>query len=603
MEFAYPGAFVGLAVVPLLVAFNLWKYRRLRVRVGSLILWKRLSQHTEAPPASRQRYFNLSLLVQIIAVVLLVSAIAGPRAKRTHTAGRVVHLVIDRSASTQADSAGSRVFERITLGASTLLEHLDSGDRVWCHTFPGTSGLDSSGPLTPAEAQVWLSGLRPTQLSGDPPAAAIEVAARAAGASVFLFTDRRLSGLPSPVHVTVLPADTANVAITAAKAAADSRGLYLFFRIANFAPAPRKVHWEVVGAGGKQYDSSGQDGLTIGPGESAPVNRLLGPGAAGEEVLEIRLLERDTLLLDNCAYVFRNPAAKIQISCIGKQDTRLLRVLSALPGATVVLPEAPTPDCDIAVFNEVSPARLPDCHAVVIAPPAGIPGLVATDRNETFVPQGQLRTEAPDFMPNPNWAQKLTMDRALRPVLRRLRGTSVILASDDVPLIVLFSLEGRKVLYMGFRLSDTRWPQHVSFPLFWGVLTEQMGARGHAAWITRATGSLVHLPARGLSTIRTPSGEQLSPGRSSTRVLLTPESVGIYRAQYPDARKLFGVSLLSEHESKLSDADVPFDPSVLAAARKGAPISDADWLWQYFAFFGALAMLASWLLWHERKKD
>ena len=73
MQFAYPAAFAGLASIPLLFLLNLWKYRRLRVTVGSLIVWKRLSRHAEPPPSSKHRFFNLSLLMQIIVILCLTT--------------------------------------------------------------------------------------------------------------------------------------------------------------------------------------------------------------------------------------------------------------------------------------------------------------------------------------------------------------------------------------------------------------------------------------------------------------------------------------------------------------------------------------------------
>ncbi len=614
MEFAYPAAFAGLLAIPLLVLLNLTRYRRLRIRVGSLIIWKKLASHVESPPSSRQRYFNLTLLAQIVFVLALTTAIAGPRTVHSAAGGRLLHLLVDCSASTQAAGAGGSVFKEMKRRASSLLSQLDESDRICCHAAGGLAGLVSTEPLSPTEAKTWLSGLAPAQTVADPRQAALEVSARAAahGSQVFLFTDHAAADLPQSVIVCATPAYTDNAAIVAAGAASDSQGLKVFFRISNFSPAEKAIRWSVLGrpvagnkARGRSFAASPDPGALIASGESLPVNLLLPPEASAENVLEVRLLDADSLMEDNSAYLFRNPAGKLQISYIGEQDPDLLRILSALPGATVSLVRQPLPGCSLAVFNQASPLELPESESVFIAPPRGIPGLVAAE--ETFKPQGPLTAGESWAMPNPGWADKLDVREAIRPALLRRRGTTVVLADGDTPLIILFSLEGRKLLYIGFKLSNTNWTSQVSFPLFWGILMEVLGSenreskRAISQWATCTTGATLALPARGLRSVVSPSGSETTPRYSGQRVLFRPESIGLYRVNYKDGQKLFGASLLSSSESRLSNADIPLDSSALTLPGSLESIAGPQWLWQYFAFIAAVAMLTSWLLWRERK--
>jgi hypothetical protein len=603
MEFAYPAAFAGLAAIPLLFLLNLWKYRRLRVRVSSMVIWKRMSERIEAPSASRQRYFNLSLLMQIVFVLALTTAIAGPRIEDIGVAGRAVHILIDLSASTQADSAGSRVFDRITLGAAGLLRILAESDSVYCHYYPGLAGLETLGPFRPAEALERLSQLKPTELSGEISEAALQVAAvgaRDAG-QTFVFTDHLLHDLPDDIRVAVVPADPGNTAITAAKSASDSRDMHVFFRIANYSSSEKSVEWALAGASGRRYTPAGSSPIRLRPGASSGVAFPLPAEAFEESLLEIRILQSDALASDNSAYIFRNPMAALRISYIGSEIQDLVRVLSALPGATVTLSGEPEPGCMLAVFNEVSPSELPACTSVVIAPPEGIPGLVADPSGRRYKPALPFVTKDSTLFTNPDWAQKLTVAEALQSALLRETGTVRVLESDGVPLVADFSLEGRRVIYIGFRLSDSNWSSQLSFPLFWGLLAEQACASTEQ-WSVCRTGGTVALPARGLAGVTSPSGQPLAQALTSPRVILRPESVGIYRAAYPDGDKLFGVSLLDSRESDLSRVDIPFDPSWLAPPGR-TESRTTNWLWQYFAFIAALAMLAAWTLSRERKRD
>jgi hypothetical protein len=605
MEFAYPAAFAGLAAIPLLFLLNLWKYRRLRVRVSSFTIWQRMSQHVEAPPSSTQRYFNISLFAQILVVVLLTLAVAGPRARHSFQAHRIVHMLIDRSASTEADSKGSRVFDRMTLAASTLLRYLSEADRVYCHTAPGLSGIDSVGPMVPEEAQEWLSSIDPLELPCSFSDAAVTVAARVAPerSQLFVFTDADIHGAPNSVHVTVIPADAGNVAITAAKAKLHDKELRLFFRVANFSKEARTVKWAVVGASGLEHVSSGEPGLHLRPGSSSGISLTLPEKAKSEDVIEIRLLESDAFANDNHAFVTHNPGVRLNISYVGHQNRDLIRALSALPGAMVTVAETPGPESDLSVFNESSPRELPSCSTVIIAPPDGIPSLLASNSRDSYEPSGSLTTD-PDasFMPDPGWTSRLTIHEALKPVLLKRTGTSTLLANGETPLIVNFALEGRSIVYVGFRLVDTNWPSQVSFPLFWGLLAERLGI-SRDEWATWRTGDTIPLPARNLKNIVAPQGETLVQAQSWPRIVFRPELTGIYRAAYAEEQKLFGVSLLSEEESRLSESHVPFNPNWLKPPQTREHITASEWLWPYFAFAAAIGMLVSWLLWRERKKD
>ena len=605
MEFAYPAAFAGMAVIPLLFLLNLWKYRRLRVKVSSFTIWQRMSQHVETPPSSKQRYLNFSLLAQILVVVFLILALAGPRAKRSFQAHRIVHMLIDRSASTEADSNGSRVFDRMTLAASTLLKHLTEADRVYCHSAPGISGISSIGPVTPEKAQEWLSSLNPLELTGTIPDIVDAIAARVASenSQLFVFTDSDVRSAPKSAHVTVIPADTGNVAITEARGRLNEKELHLFFRVANFSKEARKVKWVVVGTSGLEHASSGEPGLHLNPGGSSGVNLTLPKNARSEDVIEIRLLESDAFAYDNRAYITRNPDVELDISYIGRQDKDLLRALSALPAARVTAAESPGPECDLAVFNESSPSELPSCNTVVIAPPTGIPDLLVSNTQDSYEPSGVFKADsAASFMPDPGWASRLTIHEALKPVLLQRTGTSTLLADGETPLIVNFSLEGRSIVYIGFRFTDTNWPGQVSFPLFWGLLAERTDASGDE-WVTWHAGDTVSLRVHSLKHIVTPQGETIVQAQPWPRIVFHPELTGVYRAVYTDKQSLFGVSLLSEEESKLSEKHVPFNPTWLKPAQADDLITESDWLWPYFAFAAAIGMLVSWLLWHERKRD
>src|SRR5665811_2221770 len=92
-----------LAGVPVgIIALYFLKLRRRPVRVPSTILWRRSLEDLHVNSLFQRLRKNLLLFLQLLAVLLAMLALTGPRIKGTASQGKRVILMIDNSASMAA---------------------------------------------------------------------------------------------------------------------------------------------------------------------------------------------------------------------------------------------------------------------------------------------------------------------------------------------------------------------------------------------------------------------------------------------------------------------------------------------------------------------
>src|SRR4051794_13596116 len=106
-----PLAFFALPLLVAVVALYLLKFRRPSAPVASLRLWNVLLRDREANSLWQRLQVSVLLLLQILALLVLILALARPWANAAIQTARNIVFVIDVSASmgtTDADSGGHK---------------------------------------------------------------------------------------------------------------------------------------------------------------------------------------------------------------------------------------------------------------------------------------------------------------------------------------------------------------------------------------------------------------------------------------------------------------------------------------------------------------
>ncbi|HEV7404648.1 MAG TPA: VWA domain-containing protein [Chthoniobacteraceae bacterium] len=156
MPFAHPYWFLGLLVLPVLIAVQAWAEARRRELLKKLVA-ARLQARLAANASDGKRWLRLSLL--LIGLAFLFATLARPRWGEIVTVqtahGRDIILAVDTSRSMLANDLAPNRLARVKLAAEDLIGALP-GDRIGLVAFAGTSFLQA--PLT-ADTNAVLASL------------------------------------------------------------------------------------------------------------------------------------------------------------------------------------------------------------------------------------------------------------------------------------------------------------------------------------------------------------------------------------------------------------------------------------------------------------
>ena len=102
MSLLAPWALLVGLLGPVIVAMYLLKLRREERTVSSTFLWQRMVRDVEANAPWQKLRRNILLLLQLLALLALMFALARPFLRTTGISGRNLILIVDRSASLDA---------------------------------------------------------------------------------------------------------------------------------------------------------------------------------------------------------------------------------------------------------------------------------------------------------------------------------------------------------------------------------------------------------------------------------------------------------------------------------------------------------------------
>lgn len=345
-----PFGLLALAGVPVLLGLYFLRRRSGPRVVSATFLWRATDEAVQAGPQLRKLNRELSLFLELVAVVAAAAFLADVRC--AGDAGRSEHVVVvldsslsmrARQGDTTADARARELIERLFNGPASLVA---SGERP----------VLLAGPAAPPEIaraalDAWSPGAaaHPFEASF---ALAREVAGR--GARIHFVTDR-LEQLRFPedltVHAVGAPAD--NLAFTSATRD-DGKRTQLRLRVANFGADPASPTLELRDESGVVVHTRR---LELAPGSASLVQLEL--DAAGP--LEARLPD-DALPDDGRVLLAREVPRPLRVR-VALDDaaarSAVDRVLAAAPGVRVEEP------ADLAL---VSPGKPVTGWTIVIGP-------------------------------------------------------------------------------------------------------------------------------------------------------------------------------------------------------------------------------------------
>ena len=520
MTFAAPAGLLLLALAVPVVLLHVLRPRRTQVVVGSTYLWEPLARPVSAASPWQRLRPSVLLFLQLLAVILLATAVARPVRLTAAPLARHTVFMVDASGSMAAADGEPDRIGAARQRAEELRDQLPSGGLasvVLASAQPRVllSASDDGGAFSEALAAI------PPPTGGADFAGAFTLAESLETPGVpigFVFlsdgglttAERRL--LPPGTRYERIGDRSANRAIT--RLAVEPRGSGLHARVTlrntGGPAATQRLRLDVDGRTQHTEEVRLPAGGLVERAVDLP---------AGERV-EAFLEGDDLLAADNHAFAAAAPRPHLRILLAGPEDVFLDRLLTAIPGVTVERSETsrPAPGADLAIYDGVPVPADPAAPWLAIAPPGGAPGVAVTGDVETPA-VALVRSEHPLLVGLDLSDVGLASAQRIKPA----GDDEVLVGSEETPLLVRGSRGGRAFAYLGFKLADSNLPLSVAYPvLFDRLLTDLAGATppptdlragqplpippGAATTVLRPGGTRVDVPAGGAAPLADRTG-------------------------------------------------------------------------------------------------
>ncbi len=557
VQFASPLGAVAWAVlagIPVgIIALYFLKLRRRPVQVPSTLLWRRSLEDLHVNSLFQRLRRNLLLFLQLLAVLLAMLALAGPRVKGTTGEGQRFILAIDNSASMSATDVAPSRLARAKDEAKKIVTAMENDDLAMVITFSDRAKVVSNYTGDRRLLQRRIDAIEPTQASTSL-REALQVAAGLANPSkqigegvvatkvglpkLMIYTD---GGFPDvegfslgnlePVVVVIgpppppLPSSTDpkarpeaksrnpsdNVAILALQTRRNEERpevYQVFGRVHNFRAEPVETEAQLFrhapdhpGAAGTMIDAIA---LKLSPQSDQSFKFDLPDTGMAE--LEVRLTVTDALAIDNRAYTVVGNPRKAQVLVITPGNRYLvdtLRTPTAVERAdvAVVTPDEAKSDeyargikagrYDLIIYDRDRPDTPPEANALYFGVlPPGPAYANAKMVEQPVILDWDVAHPLLQFVRDlPTVAILKALSVELPP------GATVLIESNHGPLAFVVPREGYSDTVLTFALLDgdhfnTNWYRNISFPLF---LFNSLQVLGNAR---ESVGDEIHLPGQ-----------------------------------------------------------------------------------------------------------
>lgn len=609
MNFLAPIAFGFAATIPVVILFYLLKRKRVVRLVSSTLLWQKFLAETQASAPFQRLRHNWLLVLQLLLLILAILALARPfMSSRAESSGLQV-VVLDASASMQSVDESPSRFEKARAAALKWIDTLRDTDQMVVLQAASSTEVKISRRSEKAELrraiQECTAADSPTRLS-EALKMAESLTRDVQDAEIHLFSDGIAPDL----------GDFENKGLRVVYHKVGQRGenagiVNLDVRSNPENAAQRAVFATVGNFSTNKIDTALElrlDGqlLQSRPISIPPTNSVAQVFLTDQErdgVFTVQITAKDDLAADNSASIVSLLPQPVRVMLVSAGNRFLEKALRSVAGVELAVVNDirdAKPSADVVVLDDTTPTVWPEVNIlsfraaatnwfaekVPIDGPAivGIKSTHALARFVTF--DNVLIGEALEVKP-PSWSVAIaeTAKRAL---------------------IVAGEVERRRVVWVGFQVTRSTWPQRVSFPIFVANAVE---------WLNPAAVNAAQLAVRAGSPFR----YALAPGQTNAQITMPDGAVrkvaldpqgreivfgetqrqGVYRLQTGTNSVAFCVNLLDANESNTQPKDeIEFGKfgKVTASSARRTNLE----IWRWIAAAALAVLLFEWWFYHKR---
>jgi len=660
MEWLTPltALYAAAVSVPLLLLLYFLKLKRREQIVSSTLLWKRAVQDLQVNAPFQKLRRNILLLLQLLMLLAMLFALAGPILSLMAGPGRRYVVLIDRSASMNASDvepsrleeakAQAKLFVR-SLRSKAFFSLKDTSDQTMVIAFDNRAKVMCTFTSDKRQLVRAIEGIAPSDGLSSLAEATVVARAFAQGsgaeadspnaeqpARLVLFSDGQIRDLekimvgPDEVVFHCIGQSQQNVAVTAMQARRSyekPEEINVFATLANYGPdaASRDVQLSInndvraVKSVTVPPRRAGDDAETAKPGRVA-VDFTLTHTEAG--VLEVRQLPgsrasgppADCLNCDDAAWAILSPPKKLSVLLVTGSNVVLESALRACPLAHL---ERRTPaefdamdhaalsveqPYDVIVLDGHVPPHLPKCRYLVFGrPPDGIDVTAPQELENQVIVDWRAKHPALQYVNLANLFA-VTCHQMVLP-----RDADVLAEFNETPAVALVRRHGSVFLLAGFDVLQTNWPFEPGFILFCYNATSFLGTQiGRDQESNLQVGEPIiveDVPLETPARIDGPdvAGVEITPGSSGCVRFSGTSRAGPYSVSVPDQpTRLFAVNLLDPEESDVRPrrqivlAAQPVQAQESTVSRANLPV------WPYLAGLILALVCLEWFIYNRR---
>jgi Ca-activated chloride channel homolog len=473
MSLLSPLALALGVTLPIVVVFYLLKVRRHDEEISSTFLWNDLIRDLAAHEPLQRLKWSLLLLLQLLALALITLAVARPFSEQLGQKPVQAVLLLDGSASMQAQDVQPSRFARAVESARSTLAGLPENSLA-------TAILVAAHPQVLVAATIDRRQVDRALADAQPSGAAADM--REA-----LLLARSLGGDPADLpddlgSVEVVPVtqqSTGNLAVTTLSTRPDpqdNRRQQLFTRVQNFSDSPAQAT-VTISVDGQSVEERGVD--LAANGQSDQVFEQLPAGARWASVSIGDKRGDNGLTIDDTAYAVLVQHKPAQVLLVSPGNPYLEKVLTLLPNVDLYRIPAQrylaveADRFDIIVFDAYLPPLLPRGNLLVVNPPdrgsfrttgqIRRPRVATWDREDPILSFVDIR----DL--NVNTASKVDLPRWAKPLVS---------TADGIPLMAAGQDGDRRVAILPFDLKQSNLPLMSAFPILMANLVNYLSPPG-----------------------------------------------------------------------------------------------------------------------------
>lgn len=603
-----------LLILPLggiIVLLYLLKLKRKEQMVSSVMLWQDAVADIQANAPFQKLKKSLLLLLQLIALLAVIGAIARPYIRTQGGQGSRIVVILDSSASMQATDVKPSRFDDARSKALGIVGRMGGGDTMLVMTAGSKARVVASFTSDKKSLTEAINRLKPVDTPCNMRQALVLALSLVAGKTrtpprIVVLSDGGFEALSdlsagnAKLDFMRVGKECGNVAITglsSRKTLSGEQQVFIGFR--NYAKQPKTFNLEIY-LNDELVDIREQ---SLKAGESR--QELLKEVGGLDGRVTAKLDVKDDLAVDNTGSVYLTKPRKISVLMVSTGNIFLQNALNLDPRTSVTKSDTLPANFkdskyDLVVFDGVTPpANLPQGGYLLInasAPqgPASIgealsrPSIVDYARNHPvsrYVDFANVQVAEAKRLSPANWA-------------------TTLVESGGGVLAVAGSRGGRNFVQLSFSLLDSDFPLRVGFPIFvTNCLDWLVPAQTLSAGESIRTGQPMHIDVpTNVSQIEVtnPQGRKQAIKVTQTPVIYdNTEMAGVYRVTGKGVKREFACNLTSMQESSTAPKEA-FSVGGKKFASTGKPVQTNREFFQPLVIL-ALAVLAfEWYAYHRR---